>query len=88
MSALAALGHPDDGALDQLGSALAALLARRWRDHQASPTPPPIATADHRRPLGAGDQPTTTHEAAPSPAKSRRRFEEDDRHESVTSTDA
>ena len=48
-------------------------IGRRAQEVAASDTVP----ADHRRPLEAGARPQT-HEATPSPTKSRRRFEEDD----------
>ena len=77
MSAPLALEH--QAALDQLGRALAAALA-------SAAERTAIDSADDCRPPVAGVQ-TTQHEATPSPAKSRRRFEEDDRSEHTSTAD-
>jgi hypothetical protein len=59
--------------------------ALRARQQAASDPPAEHAIADHRRPLGAGDQPTM-HEAAPSLAGTRDGFEEDSHRAEHTTT--
>ena len=50
---------------------------------------PPAAsdTADGRRPLGAGDRPQTHEDGVSALQERDAAFEEDDRHDRVTSTD-
>jgi hypothetical protein len=60
--------------------------AIRARSARAPDPPAGSDTAGACRPLWAGARPTM-HEATPSPTKSRRRFEEDDRSGLATSTD-
>jgi len=78
VSAPLAIEH--QAALEQLGRALAAVLASA-AERSASDSAAPS------RPLAAGDQPTM-HEAAPTLAGTRDGFEEDDHREQVTTADA
>ena len=80
MSAPASISHA--AALDQLARALVRVLESA-AERQAATTPDSAASS---RPRAGGADPQQ-HEATPSPTKSRRRFEEDDRNGLATSTD-
>ena len=77
-----------DRALDQLGRALAAVLAsaveRRARSTDCAAI---TESAGDCRPLGAGDQLQTHEDRTTRPRNLDAAFEEDDRREQVASTD-
>ena len=81
VSALTIINH--DAALDQLAAALAALLARRWRDRQAAASD----SAGACRPLRDGDCPAQQDANTPAGKLSRVGALEGDR-EAITTDNA